>query len=191
MWKHSFNLAASRLFCMWTLISPYEMFKCDNRWNTKRPHCCCFLHLSFLVDVAPLAMLPSISTFPVYCLHQPTLCPQLLSLLFYVKLLSFWTPTLARTCTPRAPRCGVGFQTFRAEGRISFSKCLAGKYVTRVETDPVKNRWDVFKRATGVCAICFLPSHTHSEVKSVSLLSAEVLSARSKQPWSRSSEICC
>lgn len=50
--------------------------------------------------------------------------------------------------------------TFRAEGRISFSKCLAGKYVTRLETDPVKNRWDVFKPATGVCAICFLPSHT-------------------------------
>lgn len=50
--------------------------------------------------------------------------------------------------------------TFRAEGRISFSKCLAGKYVTRLETDPVKNRWDVFKPATGVCAICFLPSHS-------------------------------
>lgn len=54
--------------------------------------------------------------------------------------------------------------TFRAEGRISFSKCLAGKYVTGLETDPMKNRWDVFEPATGVCAICFFP-HTHSKVE--------------------------
>ncbi|KAM7415034.1 hypothetical protein PAMA_019724 [Pampus argenteus] len=30
-------------------------------------------------------------------------------------------------------------KTFRAEGRISFSKCLSGKYVAGLETDPVKN----------------------------------------------------
>lgn len=65
--------------------------------------------------------------------------------------------------------------TFGAEGRISFSKCLAGKYVIRLETDPVKNRWDVFKPVTGECAIYFF-SHTHWKVKSVNLLPAEVFS---------------
>lgn len=79
--------------------------------------------------------------------------------------------------------------TFRAEGRISFSKCLAGKYVTRLETDPMKNRWDVFKPATGVCVICF--PHTHLMVKSVNPLLAEVLSVKSKQPWSSLTEVCC
>lgn len=48
--------------------------------------------------------------------------------------------------------------TFRAKGRISFSKCLTGKYVTGLETDPVKNRCDVFKPARG--AGLFLPSST-------------------------------
>lgn len=52
--------------------------------------------------------------------------------------------------------------TFRAKGRISFSKCLDGKYVTRMENDPGENRWDVFKPATGVCVIYFF-SHTRCE----------------------------
>lgn len=46
---------------------------------------------------------------------------------------------------------------FTAEGRISFSKCLAGKYVTGLETDPVKNRRDIFKPTTGVCVCVFTP----------------------------------
>lgn len=79
--------------------------------------------------------------------------------------------------------------TFMAEGRISFSKCLAGKYVTGLETDPVKNRWDVFKPATGACVIRFFP-HTRLKVKSVDPLPAEVLFVKSKQPWSSLSEIC-
>lgn len=67
-----------------------------------------------------LAILPTISTFPAYCLHQPTLCPQLLSLLFNVKLLSFWALTLAWMCMPRAPGRGVGFQISGPKGGFPF-----------------------------------------------------------------------
>lgn len=78
---------------------------------------------------------------------------------------------------------------FRAEGRISFSKCLADKYVTELETDLMKNRWDVFKPSTWVCVIYFSP-RTHWKVKCVKPLPAEVLPVKSKQPWSSLSEIC-
>lgn len=201
-WKKcQINLSAVDLVCeqiqQFLHTSFYFRIKkksnCDTWLNTKRPsfvtsvsafHNTSFFHpfsVFWLTEESFLASWlcsPPISTFPVYCLHQPTLCPQLLSLLFYVKLLSFWTLMLDLNVYAEGPSTRSWIPTFRAEGRISFSKCLAGKYVTRLETDPVKNRWDVFKPLPQQQCVCdlFLPSHTHSQVKSVSPPPAEILS---------------
>lgn len=58
--------------------------------------------------------------FPSIVSTSPTLCPQLLSLLFYVKFLSLWTLTPAWMCSPRAPRHGVGFQLSGPKGGFPF-----------------------------------------------------------------------
>ncbi len=121
-----------------------------------------------------LTLRPTISSFPFYCLHQPSPCPQPLS------VLSCEAPVILDTDAgldvhAEGPTTRNWIPTFRAEGRISFSKCLAGKYVTRLKTDPVKNRWDVFKLAAGACAICFSP-HTHLKIESVPCQQRDCLS---------------
>lgn len=76
-----------------------------------------------------------------------------------MKLQSFWTLTPAWMYKPRGPTKRSRIPAFRAEGRISFSVCLAGKYVTGLEADPAKNRWNVFKAATRAWVMCFF-THT-------------------------------
>ncbi len=139
--------------------------------------------------LALLAMLHAISTFPVFCLHQPTLCPQLLSLLFYEKLLSLWTPTLARMCTPRAPRRGVGFQLSGPKGGFLFQNVWLVNMSPGWKPIPWKTG-GMFSNPPQECVRSVFVPHTLLKVDGVNPLPAEVLSVKSKQPRSSLSEIC-
>lgn len=137
------------------------------------PFCCFWSHLRFLVD-------RRVSWPPGYAPHHFNLSSLLSPVAHFlpsatVSVILCEAPVILDTdaglsVPAEGPSVWSWVPIFRTEGRISFSKCLAGKYVTRLENRYREKQVGCFKtRRWSVCDLC-LPSHTHLKVKWVNPL---------------------